>query len=88
MRTLAVLLALVPAVAGSQSPPLTLKDGRVAAGGGRSAGAVFMVSGTIGQHEATPAPAMRGDWRLAGGFDPTPPGERGAKIFRDGFEGR
>ena len=60
------------------------------AGGGRSSGSTFVVTGTIGQHDAEPLqPSVGGAFAVTGGFwtgvvAPPPPGDA---IFSDGFEG-
>ena len=41
---------------------------KIAGGGGTSTGAVYSVSGTIGQHEASVTPMTNGQFSLTGGF--------------------
>lgn len=54
-------------------------------GGGTSSGGAYSLSGTIGQHDASPAPMQGGAFTLVGGFwsGGIPESDR---YFRDGFE--
>lgn len=90
MRWPAVLLlalgvataAMVRAQAGGD---YELRRSVVAAGGARSTGGDFALTGSIGQDEADPLAARSGQWSLQGGFwGGAADGEGG--IFADGFE--
>jgi len=67
-----------------------LDPATIDAGGGRSSGGAFVVTGTIGQHDAEPAqPSVGATFALRGGFwagvaAPLPAGD---EVFADGFEG-
>jgi hypothetical protein len=85
-------LALAAAIPASTcgAVPSTLPRFTIDAGGGRSAGGGFTITGTIGQSDAEPLqPARGGAFTLVSGFWgvaaslPAP----GGAIFRDGFEG-
>ncbi|MDX1555655.1 MAG: hypothetical protein R3212_06490 [Xanthomonadales bacterium] len=54
-------------------------------GGGTSTGGVFSLTGTIGQHDASPATAQGGAFSLSGGFWGGGLLEVDI-LFRDGFE--
>jgi hypothetical protein len=61
----------------------------IAAGGGRSSGGTFAITGTVGQADADPLqPSAGGVFAITGGFWPgtahsAPPGDT---VFADGFE--
>ena len=87
VATLAVLLLAGTApLAGGPSPEFTIDRYTIDGGGGHSAGGVFSLTGTIGQHDASPAPAHGGVYALSGGFWGS--GMLDADVlFRGGFEG-
>jgi len=75
MKTLTLIIgALIFASAGLPSAtaqtggPYDLTWNTFDSGGGTSAGGVFEVTGTIGQHDATVMMANGGNFTLAGGF--------------------
>src|SRR6516225_9851940 len=66
MKTLILSLSLLLPVLGF-AQPYSISWYKVAGGGGTSTGAVFSVSGTIGQHDAG-TPMTGGNYSLTGGF--------------------
>lgn len=61
-------LSLLVAVGGAFAQPFSIDRFTVAGGGGPSGGGAFALSGTVGQHDATPQPATGGSFSLKGGF--------------------
>ena len=58
-------------------------------GGGRSSGGTFVVTGTVGQHDADPLqPSVGGAFAVTGGFwTKSASSPVGDDVFSDGFEG-
>ncbi len=81
------LLLAPSAVAQSSGGDFEISSHTVDNGGGTSSGGDFVLTGTIGQPDASLQTASGGDFQLTGGFwasgAVTPPGEL---LFSDGFE--
>ena len=77
--------AVAPAGAATFTQPRSV----IAAGGGRSSGGGFTVTGTVGQHDADPLqPSVGSAFAVTGGFwTKSAAAPVGGDIFSDGFEG-
>lgn len=70
-----------------QGGPFTISKSTMDNGGGVSGGDQFILTGTIGQFDASAQSSVGGVFRVTGGF--WPDGQRGTVgevIFADGFE--
>jgi hypothetical protein len=78
-----VLSGLAFATSGQSGGDYELRKSTIDSGGQRSEGGARVVTGTIGQHDASAATAVGGRFRVRGGFwaqsDPV-------DLFKDGFE--
>ena len=80
-------LALVSTALGqSTGGPYTLNPQSIDNGGGRSTGGVYVLEGTIGQHDASNVQSGA-SFELTGGFQRRAGGGVNDVIFRNGFEG-
>jgi hypothetical protein len=79
-----VLTLAEPLVGGD----FTIIKSTIDSGGGESKGGDFILTGTIGQHDATDGTSAGGEFKLAGGFwaNSAAPVTNN-NIFKDGFEG-
>ena len=64
---MAAAVVLLLTAVNAHSQPYTINWYKIAGGGGTSAGGVYSVSGTIGQHDAG-GPMTGGSYSLTGGF--------------------
>jgi len=83
----AVLVSAPASFAQYQGGPYTITDSTIDSGGGVSSGGQFVLTGTIGQFDASSQPSAGGVFELNGGFwakDVTVP--VGEVIFSNGFE--
>lgn len=89
-RQFAAAIAIAAIVACGAAGAFSIPWWTVDAGGTtRSSGGTWMLSGTIGQPDATaPAALAGGDWTLTGGFWAVPEETSGGgdAIFKDRFE--
>jgi len=84
-RRLAAWIALlVVSSTVAAGPAFEIRRYTIDAGGQRSAGNSFELTGTIGQPDAEAVPATGGAWTLRGGFWKQRASDR---LFADGFEG-
>ena len=65
---LALTVSLLAIVSPTSAQSFSIDWHTIAGGGGTSTGALFSVSGTIGQPHANPLPMTGGNFSLAGGF--------------------
>jgi hypothetical protein len=84
LRLSAGLLLLAAGNLGAQA--FDVPRHAIAAGGGRSTGGGFTLTGTVGQAEAATAPATGGAFRLRGGWLGAPAAPRPEAVFASGFE--
>lgn len=83
----AVLLAVSVAVHGQSGGGYEITKSTIDGGGGTSSGGDFVLTGTIGQPDASAQTAGGGEYALAGGFWARVGEFILELIFKDGFEG-
>lgn len=85
--TAALFLALALATPLRAGTPATaITSSTVDAGGGRSVGPTFSVTGTIGQADATADALQSETFSVSGGFWARTEAPAGDELFRNGFE--
>lgn len=85
--TAALIVALALATPLQAGAPATaITSSTVDAGGGRSAGPTFSVTGTIGQPDATAGALQSTNFTVRGGFWAKTSATPGDEVFRNGFE--
>jgi hypothetical protein len=80
-----MLLAGLVFAVGPSGGDFVVSNSTVDGGGGRASGGDFVLTGTIGQPDASTSSASGGDFAVAGGFWGRV-GEVLELIFKDGFE--
>ncbi|MDJ0657119.1 MAG: hypothetical protein QNJ40_23370 [Xanthomonadales bacterium] len=86
LRAIPALLVVIGVAAAQSGGDFEITRSTIA-GGGKTVGGDYQVSGAIGQPGADPTDATGGEFSLRGGLYTSPAGEREEAIFVDGFEG-
>ena len=81
-----VSLSVAVSVNAGVEPQYSITKFTIDGGGGTSTGGVYSLSGTIGQHDASPAPATGGGYTVVGGFWGGVAQALGELIFSDSYE--
>ncbi len=86
MRVNCAALVLALATPLQAGTPTSVTSSTVDAGGGRSAGPTFTVTGTIGQPDANAGTLQSQTFSVRGGFWARSPDAADDALFSDGFE--